>query len=205
MIKTVYSSEVYQFMRLRQWSKLKRAIFFYKLKTKITLNPSNSIYTLPTSILHFACQFRPPQNVIEYILKAHPESVKIRDSDGRYAIHIACKYGCDPEVIKMIIEKNPEAASKFDSKRRTPLHLVYMDYVFTCQMEWTVANNMLTEVAGMLADIAPQIITEEDYKGMTALEYALIEEFDFSSILLLQQAVEKYQKKIRNRDMRFMI
>ena len=193
---TCHLSTIFKLIRQKNWAKVQRSMFLCKLMKKMPQRATKSKSQASCFILHYACQFRPPQNVVKSIFKSFPDAACIHDGDGRYALHVACKYGCDPQVIKIIIDKNPDAVRQFDSKRRTPLHLVYMDYIFSCKLEWMKANKMLLEVAKMLTAVAPQVVTEEDYKGLSALEYGLIEELQFSSIILLQSTVERYHHEI---------
>ena len=94
--------------------------------------------------------------------------------------------------------KNPEAASKADKKGRTPLLLAYKSYVYESHIAWDIANDMLAEVAVMLAEAAPLVTTNEDYRDMTALEYGLEKEHRTSTLETLQVAVSDYHRNLYN-------
>ena len=176
----------------KNWKQVKRSIFFHKSQAAKCTGSCKSKCNANHSILHYACQFRPPLDIVKALFKAHPNAVFEKDCKERYALHIACKHGCRPEVVEYLLEKNPEAASKADTKDRTPLLLAYKSYVFECRMSWKKANSMLKRVGEMFTKAAPLIITKEDNKGMTALEYGLEEEFERSTLLTLQIGVEDY-------------
>ena len=72
--------------------------------------------------LHFACQHRPPSDVIDVFLSIAVDIVQWPDSFGWLPIHYACAYGADTEVIKSLAEAFPESKTTIDRKGRTPLH-----------------------------------------------------------------------------------
>lgn len=184
--------KVFDLIYENKWKQVKRAIFFNKsIATKCT-GCCKSKCNARHSVLHYVCQFRPPLDVVKTLFKAYPNAVFEKDCKERHALHIACKHGCAPEVIKYLLEKNPEAASKADIKRRTPLLLACKNFVFESRMSWDIANNMLAEVARALTIAAPFVITDEDYKELTALEYA-IENALVGACCIMQHAVTEYQ------------
>ena len=183
---------VFDLIYENKWKQVKRTIFFNKSIAAKYAGCSKSKFNGNHSILHYACQFRPPIDVIKALYKAYPNAVFERDCKERCTLHIACKYGCDPEVVEFLLEKNPEAASHFDVKGRTPLILAYKHYVFESRREWYNANNKLVEVAEILTEAAPFVITEEDNQGWTALEYGIEKEYRTRTLLVLQKAVFDY-------------
>ena len=180
----------------KKWKQVKRSIFFNKSIAAKCTGPCKSNCKANHSILHYACQFRPPLDVVKALFKAYPNAIFEKDCKERYALHIACKHGCRPEIIKYLLEKNPEAASKADKKGRTPLLLAFKSFVFQSRLEWDTANNELVEIGEMIAETAPFMITKEDKNGMTALEYGIEEEYRSASIEILQITVAHYQRAL---------
>ena len=72
--------------------------------------------------LHFACQNRPPSDVIDVFLSIAVEIVQWPDTFGWLPIHYACAYGADTDVIKSLAESYPDSKTTIDRKGRTPLH-----------------------------------------------------------------------------------
>ena len=156
------------------------------------------------SILHYVCQFRPPLEVVKALFRSNIFAIFEKDCKERYALHIACKHGCRPEIINFLLEKNPDAASKADTKGRTPLLLAYKSYIFECGFSWYIANKMLMEVAKVLTKAAPSVLTYQDYREMTALEYGIEEEYQESTVEILRKAISDYNSNLKQERLKFV-
>jgi ankyrin repeat protein len=78
------------------------------------------------TILHHACLFRAPADVIEMILYAAPELASMRNEDGEIALHWAIRLSAPKEIVKMLLSANP--TSGFHAKDKdgsTPLSLIW--------------------------------------------------------------------------------
>lgn len=73
--------------------------------------------------LHQACMLKPPADVVEALVSAHPKSAKSRESGyKRLALHLACMSGVGPDVIRALLAQYPDAATTPDKFGRVPLH-----------------------------------------------------------------------------------
>jgi len=186
--------EIFDLISSQNWNVLKET-----LKKDIFLNHRNIVpectgtcchtCTSDHSILHFACQFRPPYNIFKLLLKANPKSVTDLDCKGRYPLHIACKHGCSPDIIRKLVSKNIFAAKKPDLKNRTPLILAMKSYVRRSGLDWEQANRNIFEIATVLHELDPISLLIKDIKGFTALNYARNQEL---SIIIVEYIQEKY-------------
>lgn len=187
-----------------KWSQVKRSIFFHKSIAAKCTGPCKSKCNANHSILHYACQFHPPLDIVKKLYKAHPNAIYERDCKERYVLHIACKHGCSPDIITYLLQKNPEASCLADIKGRTPLLLAYKSYVFKCGLNWCLANKMLAEVSSVLAKQSAFVINQEDKKGMTALEYAIEEEYNKDTLEVLHIAIADYHRNLEEEHVQFM-
>jgi hypothetical protein len=77
------------------------------------------------TILHHACLFRAPADVIEMILFAAPELASIRNEDGEIALHWAIRLSAPNEIFKMLLSANPTSADARDKNGNTPLSILW--------------------------------------------------------------------------------
>lgn len=181
----------------KDWKNVRRTISLHESMAAECTGSCKKECGAKHTILHYACQFRPPLDVIKILYHAHPQVIFEKDCKGRYALHIACKHGCSPDVVSYLLHKNPDAAGEADIKDRTPLLLAFKSYIFECQLPWRMANKSLAEVTKALTRAAPSVINQEDNSGLTALEYGLEEEFDMSTMMILQNATKGIEKEKR--------
>ena len=196
--------KIFDLIYEHKWKQVERCVFFNKSVAAKCTGPCQSQCNANHSILHYVCQFRPTFHVVKALFKAHPHAIFEKDCKERYALHIACKHGCEPKVIKYLLEKNPEAASEFDLKGRTPLLLAYKSYVFQSGLEWCNAIKTLAEVSLMLAKECPLVINQEDNNGMTALEYAIENEYNNFTLEVLQETVTEYYRNLEKEKCRYI-
>lgn len=89
------------------------------------------------SILHWACFGSPPLFVVEAILKASPELIKVRNARGCLPLHTACLYRASSNIVRTLVRSYPESAGMpirgvTDQSKSNPLHLL-CDY--GCQVD----------------------------------------------------------------------
>lgn len=176
-----------------RWQRLKTHVCLHKSAVRQCSSGCSPTCKSKHSILHYACQFRPPLSVIKCLYKAYPQSIYDKDCKDRYALHIACKHGCSPDVIKFLLQKNSHAAGKWDIKERTPFLLAFKSYVSRNEKRFSDANKDLIVVANELNLAAPRVVLKEDILGKTALEYAIEKELHYTSIVYVQDQ-DLYEK-----------
>lgn len=199
--KIVHKSvaEIFQLISSRKWYELKQLLRKNTIRNKSSVSkctgPCCSKCNSTHNVLHFACQFRPPPQVIKILYEANPKAVFEVDCKGRHPLHIACKHGCNPDVVKFLLEKNLSAAKKLDTKDRTPFLLACKSYVSRTNYRWRIGNACLTEVLQMLSEVDTISFLNEDYKGSTALEYAINQELPIEVVEYLQVKMSCQVKK----------
>lgn len=188
--------DIFELIASRKWQRLKATIFMHKSIVATSHRKCFPSCTSRHSALHYACQFHPPLDVIRCIYKAYPKAVFKIDCERRYPLHVACKEGCSFEVINFLLNKNPDAAKKADIKDRTPFLHAFKSYICTSGLQQSVANNELIRVAQALIKVAPMSPIMQDCDEMTAIEYALNEENDISTIKYVHFASTSIKKEI---------
>lgn len=193
----VYSvMDIFELVASRKWQRLKATVFMSKslvAKCYLRCDPASDSRQ---SILHFACHFRPPLDVIKCLYKAHPNAIFEKDWKQRYALHIACEEGCSFEVVQFLLQKNQNAANKVDSKSRTPFLLAFKNYVSRSGLDRNMANKELIRIGEILVEAAPVSPIIQDSNCMTAIEYALDGENDISAIKFVQYVSSIIKKEV---------
>jgi ankyrin repeat protein len=78
------------------------------------------------TILHHACLFRAPADVIEMILYAAPGLAGIQIEDGEVALHWAIRLSAPNEVFRMLLKANPASGlHATDRDGNSPLSLLW--------------------------------------------------------------------------------
>lgn len=151
-------------------------------------------------VLHFACRFHPPVDVVASMASHFPGAVRNTDRMGRCPLHIAAKWGAFPEVIKFLIEEYPDAAGFQDAMGKTPLHLACESYASKYSSRKNGGRPLkdaMVEVVRRLCRAAPDSVNLEDMDDMTALEYAIDADVDLKVVRSIQKACEKDWKHRR--------
>jgi len=151
------------------------------------------------SLLHLACNFRPPLYVARNLFEFDTFNASRIDSKRRYPLHLALEYGSSVEVVKFLIESNKAAVIARDVYGKTPLHMV----VLKCaeKMERNKLQELgdirsfvdsveMLDLISLLCDAVPSAPFVEDNNGMTALEYAIDVESDCKLVKELQQRMQ---------------
>jgi ankyrin repeat protein len=81
-------------------------------------------------------------NVIERLIRANPEALRLLDKDGKSPLHLAAEHGRDSEVMDWLIRGNPEALLWRDASGKSPLHLAAAEHGrYSEVMDWLFRGN----------------------------------------------------------------
>lgn len=73
--------------------------------------------------LHYACERKPPLEVVEALIEANPEAVSQRMMPGGcLPLHIACTWHSSPSVVASLLAADPLTAKGTDELGNRPLH-----------------------------------------------------------------------------------
>eukprot|EP00567_Pseudictyota_dubia_P015428 CAMPEP_0197446954 /NCGR_PEP_ID=MMETSP1175-20131217/11742_1 /TAXON_ID=1003142 /ORGANISM="Triceratium dubium, Strain CCMP147" /LENGTH=295 /DNA_ID=CAMNT_0042978131 /DNA_START=152 /DNA_END=1042 /DNA_ORIENTATION=- len=138
-----------------------------------------------------ACRRQPPLDVIRLILDLCPDAAsRPEPCTGRYPLHIALQHAGSKEVVELLVRRNPAAAAVCaapDESGRTALHELCDTYVRTYRErhQKSVDKTALVLVR-LLRCCAPTTTNLEDADGMTAIEYAVLNHMDHTSVRTLR-------------------
>lgn len=77
------------------------------------------------TVLHHACLFRAPLNVVEAMLFAAPELAVVGNDEGELALHWAVRLALPLRVLSILLEANPLSGFVKDNQGHTPLSLLW--------------------------------------------------------------------------------
>lgn len=126
----------------------------------VALSHNKSSLGSPT---HYACMFNASLDVVQWLVKKNPDSLKLTNEDASMTpLHLACLYETDYETIAFLTHRCPEATKMVDMHGRTPLH-------WACCVEepWLEIIEDLTEVN------PDACLVRDEEKGATPLMYAI--------------------------------
>ena len=179
------------------------------LKALLSLKPSSG-----QNALHVVCRYHPPVGVLTAIVSICPSCTKGVDNNGYTPLHTAVSCGASLKVINKLILWYPEAAAVKDNRGRYPLHLCCqkgIDFEACCDTssdESSLDGKLLErepqigEIIASIAYAAPHVITQDDEDGLSALEYAIQNGFEYRVVRKLQKfsvAASKVDAKNRNK------
>jgi len=73
--------------------------------------------------LHYACERKPPLEVVDALMEANPEAVTQRMMPGgALPLHIACTWHSSPAVVSALLGADPSTAKVVDELGNRPLH-----------------------------------------------------------------------------------
>jgi len=73
--------------------------------------------------LHYACERKPPLEVVEALIEANPEAITQRMMPGGcLPLHIACTWHCSLAVVSTLLAADPTTAKVVDELGNRPLH-----------------------------------------------------------------------------------
>lgn len=75
--------------------------------------------------LHYALRCSYPstiqrREVIELLLKVHPESIAAVTANGQTPLHVACQSTCSAPIVELLVSRYPLATSLIDNHERKP-------------------------------------------------------------------------------------
>lgn len=97
-------------IKTKQWSMLSDLIEIYPDFAKIHIDIVENGKYIQRLPIHEICRHRPPLNLLEVLVMAHPSSLSLKDvNNGSLALHFACRCGASEEVIRFLIKKYPNS------------------------------------------------------------------------------------------------
>lgn len=87
----------------RKWKELLAWIVFY---------PNELLYVdkRNQTVLHYACLFRAPAQIVQMLLYSQPELACIRNVDNEIPLHWAIRLSAPNEIIKLLLSAHPSSA-----------------------------------------------------------------------------------------------
>lgn len=120
-------TELYRLIETKQWDTAMQRLESYPFEanTWVSRKQHGTEKTrwrlLP---IHATCIFRSPLSLIEALIEANEEGVRMKDDQGMLPIHLACRNGASKGVVLTLLKAFPESHAVTDRKGRTPLDLV---------------------------------------------------------------------------------
>lgn len=147
--------------------------------------------------LHYACRFSSRNTeLIQLLIDACPDAVKVKDRHYRYPLHIALESGASEEVVRLLLDANTDDEALFTpSKRllRLPLHIACDS---GCDLE--VIRLLLKKTK----DIS--YLRSKTKMGSTPLHLAITKKVDYKIIeLLVKREASLIPKKKRKSTVSF--
>lgn len=73
--------------------------------------------------LHIACEYKAPLDVVQFLVKQWPDSVKTADIFGNLPLHKACANKASLAVIQYLVQQWPESVKHRNSEGKTPVDM----------------------------------------------------------------------------------
>ena len=149
------------------------------------------------SLLHVACKYQPPIQVIKKMVNVSPDLVSLINFDGQSPLHVAAQYGASPEVICFLCLSYPDTSEFQDIKGKTPLHLACESYItHYVQSPNRTPQEALLLTVKVLVRTSPTTVNLEDVDDMSAVEYLLDAEIDLKIVRVIQKAsVKEWERR----------
>merc|ERR1719203_2427179 len=133
---------------------------------------------LKQSVLHYACRFQAPLNVIKKIVKNGEYQLRQEDNMWRFPFHVAVKHDAPFDVIEFLLNKNLSAASHSDIEENCPLHTVLLDYEekkvrFEDEGKLSQFNEYMLRLVKLLCSISPSSVGQTNADGFNAVQIAI--------------------------------
>lgn len=113
-------------IRGQGWEAVLQRLKMYPMDSKLNLIvPTKGGFTATTdfSPLHYACERRPPVEVIKALLRPCPEAASKRTMPGgALPLHIACTWYSDVKVVEALLAADRNACKTQDELGNLPLH-----------------------------------------------------------------------------------
>jgi len=156
--------------------------------------------TKQQSLLHLACNFRPPLYVVRNLFEFDSFNASRIDSRRRYPLHLALEHKSAVDVVEFLIKSNKVAVGAQDVNGKTPLHMVIEQCAERRERNKNQDLGEITSFAELLdmlelilllCDAVPSAPFVEDNNGINALEYAIDIEADRELVNALQEKMQK--------------
>jgi hypothetical protein len=110
--------------------------------------------------LHVCCRRQPPPDVVEALIRAHPEALSSTTMDGLTPLHFACFCGSEPLTVQKVVPDDVQSLRDFvDRRGRTPLHCVCAGFRSPHRLQ----------VLQLLLEMDPTCAIAQDERGRTPL------------------------------------
>ncbi len=96
--------------------------------------------------IHYACWNVAPLEVIQALITASPDSIKVEDSARWLPLHRACYYYASLNVLNLLIESYPEGIDHLNKKEETPLDIL--------KKKSMPRKRMITECSGCITSVS---------------------------------------------------
>ena len=111
-----------------------------KANPKAASSPSQPYGEIP---LHFALGKRLASiEVIELLIKFHPDGVSTQNTMGSTPLHTACTFSAPYEVIKVLCDASPRAVFIKDNNGRTPWDIAKVQYTIFNPWNWFILRTL---------------------------------------------------------------
>ena len=108
--------------------------------------------------LHYACERRPPLEVVDALIAAWPEAITTRlQPGGALPLHVACTWHASESTVRAITQAEPAACRIPDDLGNIPLHCA-------------VFSGAEVQVVDMLLRIYPTSVLARNHQGSLAID-----------------------------------
>lgn len=130
-VSTANPTKLYSFTKKENWVGVANRCKTHvaEVSTWIVDKTNNGETKWKSLPIHEACEKNAPPEVIKALIKAFPESLLLRNSDGSLPLHIACKQKSSKATIAALLSSEPSAAKVKDDDGKYPLHLACQSQV----------------------------------------------------------------------------
>jgi len=131
------SKELIEMIASRNWSSFLVWITFHPDELKWVDKKSQTV-------LHYACLFRTPVQIMGMLLFQAPELTSTPNRDGELALHWAVRLSAPNEVLKLLLTANPSSGVLANDKdRQTPLSILWDRHQENFLREWRQGRESL--------------------------------------------------------------
>mmetsp|Transcript_14906 Transcript_14906/g.23129 ORF Transcript_14906/g.23129 Transcript_14906/m.23129 type:complete len:389 (+) Transcript_14906:1398-2564(+) len=119
MILPWHQKRLRELMHQRSWREVLECV---KRNPRLLENMEND--NTGTSVLHFACLYLAPTDVIEKLLEMKPELAGMKNEAGELPLHWAVRVRANQQTLSLLLKVNPSAAFAEDVVGITPFRLL---------------------------------------------------------------------------------
>jgi len=157
----------------QEWKNVMKLLSVTKDECEITFDDGSY-----ESILHYACRFQAPLNIIKKIVKNGEYQLRQEDKMWRCPFHVAVKFEAPYDVIEYLLNQNLSAASHSDIEENCPLHTILLDYEE--KKRWHKENGNLSQfdeytlqLVKLLCTVSPSSVGATNVDGWNAVQIAI--------------------------------